>query len=76
MVKPNKAYFLFSFVLSLLFVEIAYLTEQVVIEFLYWNPSDDPRWCPTCDQWLYAYEAFLRKSEIIDDYKEIMEAKF
>jgi cytochrome c biogenesis protein CcdA len=34
----------------------------VVIEFLYWDPSTDPRWCPDCDAWIAVYDQFLEKN--------------
>jgi cytochrome c biogenesis protein CcdA len=63
MIKLNKTYFLFSFILFILFIRIAYSTEQVVIEFLYWDPSKDSHWCPYCEPWLQAYEEFIEKNK-------------
>jgi cytochrome c biogenesis protein CcdA len=37
-------------------------TEQVVIEFLYWDPSKDPHWCPDCEPWILAYKDFVEKN--------------
>jgi cytochrome c biogenesis protein CcdA len=66
MLKSKKAHLLLSFVLFLLFIEIAYSAKQVVIEFLYWDPSTDPRWCPDCDSWIYAYDEFLRRNDTMN----------
>jgi cytochrome c biogenesis protein CcdA len=66
MLKSKKAHLLLSFVLFLLFIEIAYSAKQVVIEFLYWDPSTDPRWCPDCDAWIYAYDEFLRRNDTMN----------
>lgn len=69
MVRLNKAYVLFSFVLFLLLITIAYSTEQVVIEFLYLDPSTDPStyslWkkCPECLRELY--DDFLIKNQTL-----------
>jgi cytochrome c biogenesis protein CcdA len=68
MARLNKAYFLFSFVLFLLFVKIAYSTGQVVIEFFYSNPKEDlgPLWDPSCRQCVEDYNAFLEKNNTIN----------
>jgi hypothetical protein len=36
--------------------------NEVVIEFLYWDPSTDPHWCPDCEPWIIAYDQFLEKN--------------
>ena len=63
MVKLNKTYLLFSFVLFLLFIEMAYSTDQVVIKFLYWDVSKEPGYlnCPSC--WQHVYDEFLEKND-------------
>jgi len=66
MVRLNKVYVLFSFVLFLLLIEVAYSTEQVVIEFLYWDPSKDPHWSPGCPSCVYEYEQFLGKNDTMN----------
>ena len=68
MARLNKTYFLFSFVLFLLFVQMAYSTGQVVIEFFYLNPEEGdlgPLWksCPDC---LEKYNEFLEKNDTIN----------
>lgn len=62
----EKVYFLFSFVLIMLFVSVAYSTEKVVIEFLYWDPSTDPLWkkCPECLR--DVYDDFLVNNETMN----------
>jgi len=66
MLRLNKAYILFSFILLLLLVQIASSTRQVVIEFLYWDPSEEPAYkeCPSC--WAGAYEDYLTKCDILN----------
>lgn len=63
MIKLNKTYLLFGFILFILFIRIAYSTEQVVIEFLYWDPSKDSHWCSDCEPWILLYEDFIEKNE-------------
>jgi len=67
MVRLKKAYILFSFVLLLLFVKTAYSSRQVVIEFLYWDPSKEPAFkeCPSC--WAVPYEDFLMKWDFLNE---------
>lgn len=66
MARSSKACFPFIFILFLLFVKIVFPTEYIVIEFLQWDPSKDPRWCADCEPWLHAYENFLRKNETME----------
>ncbi len=53
---------------------IAQSVTQVVVEFFYWDPSTDPRFCPHCSHWIELYEEFLSKNETItniqSDYKD------
>jgi cytochrome c-type biogenesis protein len=49
----------------LLFVQLAYSSSGVVVEFLYYDPSQDPDFCTTCPTWTKAYEAFLTKNETV-----------
>lgn len=48
--------------------------EQVVVEFLFWDPSGDPRYCGTCPSWVALYNDFLAKNETMtrvwSDYGE------
>jgi parallel beta-helix repeat protein len=44
-------------------IPTALMHEKVVIEFLYWDPSKDPHWCPDCETWIIAYNNFLSKNE-------------
>ncbi len=61
-------------VILLLCVGISYSAEQVVVEFLYWDPRADPRFCGTCPSWTAFYQDFLSKNEtmirIRGDYGE------
>lgn len=52
---------LLSCIILLFFIEVAYPTKQVVIEFLYWDPST---WCPDCFQEIY--QAFLSRNETMN----------
>jgi len=56
MPKMKKTYLLLGFVLLLLFVEISYSTKQVIIDFLYWDPTQEK--CPTC------YEEYIAEFQI------------
>lgn len=49
-------------VLLILFVQMAYASEPITAEFLYWNPSTDPRFCNTCPSWTALYNDFLTKN--------------
>jgi cytochrome c biogenesis protein CcdA len=60
----NKASFLIP-ILILLFIQIAYSSSGVVVEFLYYDPSKDPDYCPVCPTWTKAYEDFLAKNETV-----------
>jgi cytochrome c biogenesis protein CcdA len=53
----KKTFFLFNFLLLMLFINVAYPTEKVVIEFLYYDPTPDWIKCPACFQ--DAYDDFL-----------------
>jgi hypothetical protein len=66
MARLNKAYFFVGFVLALLLVEIACSSGHVVVDFLYYDPSEDPKFCPVCDLWIEAYEDFLAKNETMN----------
>ena len=52
--------------LFIVFAGVVYSSNQVVVDFLFWDPSKDPNWCPTCEPWLIAYEDFLRKNETVN----------
>lgn len=60
----NKVCFIIPIVV-LLFVQIACSSSGVVVEFLYYDPSKDPNYCPVCPTWTKAYEAFLTKNETV-----------
>jgi len=42
------------------------LGSNVLVEFYYWNPAEDPNMCWTCPGWISAYYDFLNKSSIVD----------
>jgi cytochrome c biogenesis protein CcdA len=46
--RLNKAFIVFSFVLFLLFIQVANSAEQVSVKFFYYDPSKDPRYCNQC----------------------------
>ncbi|UCE96026.1 MAG: hypothetical protein JSV51_10110 [Candidatus Bathyarchaeota archaeon] len=54
----------------LLFLRISYSAGQVAVEFLYWDPSTDPKYCDTCPPWIAAYLDFLNKNETIRSVSE------
>ncbi len=66
----RRAFLLLSVIFFLLFLETAYSAEQVSVEFLYWDPSKDPLWCPDCDPWVIAYEDFLIKNATMQDIQD------
>jgi cytochrome c biogenesis protein CcdA len=41
------------------------LGNNVLVEFFYWDPSQDPNMCWTCPGWVSAYYDFLNKSSIV-----------
>lgn len=54
---------MFGFVLIMLIISVAYSTEQVIIEFLYWDPSKEDNYCSECPGWRDVYERFIEKNE-------------
>jgi len=66
MAKINKVYFLFCIVLLLLSAKIVYSAGQVVVEFLYKDPSKNPLWSPHCHACMQEYEEFLMKNETMN----------
>lgn len=60
--RLDKVYFIIP-ILVLLFVQMAYSSSGVVVEFLCYDPSKDPNYCPTCPTWIGEHEAFLTKNE-------------
>jgi len=61
----NKAYFVIPIFL-LLFIQIAYSSSSVVVEFLYYDPSTDPNYCGSCPTWIEAHEDFLTKKRMMN----------
>jgi cytochrome c biogenesis protein CcdA len=55
----------------LLFIEVAYSSEQVILEFLYWDPHS---YCDTCPSLNRLYQDFLAKNKTMNriwgDYKD------
>lgn len=63
--STQRISYLALFVVFLLsFAHVAYSSE-VVVEFLYWNPRTDTRYCDTCPSWVALYNDFLQKNETI-----------
>jgi len=52
------------FLLLIAPMQLVYLTDQVIVEFLYWDPSTGPYWCPTCPDLIYS--DFLSKNESLN----------
>jgi cytochrome c biogenesis protein CcdA len=48
--------------LSAVLARTAFASEQITVEFLYWNPINDPRFCSTCPSWNALYDDFLTKN--------------
>lgn len=64
--KVGKAKLFLTFCLFFfVFFGIAQSVTQVTVEFFYWDPSTDPRFCPHCSHWIELYEEFLSKNETI-----------
>jgi cytochrome c biogenesis protein CcdA len=69
-VKRNLVTFVLVFLTILLIIVNASLgcsKTQIVVEFFYWNPSEDPNMCWSCSGWLWAYEDFQNKSRIVEE---------
>jgi len=54
-------------VFFLAFFEIVHSSNQVIIEFFYWDPSTHPDYCPVCTAWIRAYEKFWTKNETLNN---------
>jgi len=63
----KRAHLIFFSIFLFLFIEIGYSTEQVLIEFFYWDPSTSNQFCPTCQPWQKVYEKFVGKKEVLDN---------
>lgn len=67
MPKVNTAHIALTLCfISLFLVETSYSTDQVVIQFLYLDPSTIPGACPACPGWQQAYADYQEKTRIID----------
>lgn len=66
---------LFPLLLLFFFVNSASAEDQVLVDFLYFDPSTDPNYCSICPTWVAAYESFLEKNETLttirDTYGEV-----
>lgn len=71
--RLNKAC-LIILISVILFVQLAYSSSGVTVEFLYYDPSKDAEFCSTCPAWTEAYQAFLAKNETVSrieaDYRD------
>ena len=65
MMQGKMLRLLLVLVLLILFVQIAHASEPIRAEFLYWDPSNDPRFCSTCPSWSALYDDFLTKNATI-----------
>jgi cytochrome c biogenesis protein CcdA len=63
--KRNLLTPLFPLLLAFLFVNSAAAQNQVYVDFLFWDPSTSPVYCPTCPSWVAAYESFLEKNDTL-----------
>jgi len=61
----NKAYLIIP-ILLLLSIQTAYSVGGIVVEFLYYVPSEDPNYCATCSTWSELQEAFVTKNETVN----------
>lgn len=66
----NKARVLLIFLLLLLFIQKSYSTEQVIIEFLYYNPSAYPWYSEECSTCYATYRDFLSKQDVLNSIEE------
>ena len=64
--RLNKAFIVLSFVLFLLFIQVANSAEQVSVKFFYYDPNTDPTYCGICDQW-HVLNDFLEKNNTLTE---------
>ena len=62
----NNSRLMLGFVFLLLFIEIAYPSDQVIVEFLYLDPRNDPSYCNACTPWVELYYDFLAKNDTMN----------
>jgi cytochrome c biogenesis protein CcdA len=68
--RLNKARVLLIFLLLFLLIQKSYSTEQVVIEFLYYDPSTKPGYSETCKPCYDAYLEFLSKQDVVNEIED------
>jgi cytochrome c biogenesis protein CcdA len=61
--------------LLLLFVQLSYSSNPLIVEFIYWNPHADPNYCETCPTWIKAYETFTKKNETVTRLSQVYMGK-
>jgi cytochrome c-type biogenesis protein len=72
---PNNSRLMLVLVFLLLSIEVAYSYEQVIVEFLYSNPQDDPRYCGTCSPWIALYNKFVAKNDTTNSIRSDYESE-
>ena len=68
--RLNKTKALLIFLLLLLFIQKSYSTEQVIMEFLYYDPSTYPWYNENCETCNATYTEFLKKEDILNSIEE------
>ncbi len=69
MSKRKNLHLTLLIVLILLSIDAVYSSEQIAVEFLYYDPSTDPRFCDTCPPWIAVYEEFLMENQTINNIR-------
>lgn len=57
---------MFVLALLLIFTIDVYSESVVFIEFFYWDPKTDPKFCQSCPEWQIRYFDFLDRLSIVD----------
>lgn len=65
MTRDKVKLLLMLFVFFSAFLEIVHSSNQVIVEFLYWDPSTHPDYCSVCSAWKKLYERFWTKNETL-----------
>ena len=66
MTRDKVKLLLILFVFFSAFFEIVHSSNQVIVEFFYWDPSTHPDYCPVCTGWIKAYEKFWTKNATLN----------